>query len=135
MAVTANHMTHCSEKARKASHPGLLVAAWLAAVLVAGCGQGTCHADRQLGSCCDTDSDCDGELTCLTRFPAGLCSRDCEEDHLCPADARCIHIISKSKGDLGHACLRLCGPEYEACRGDYSCAGTSDPEVKICFPG
>ena len=137
MAITANHMTQFLEKARLASQFRLW-AVWLlvtlGAVPAAGCGTPVCQADRQLGSCCESDGDCDGELVCLTRFPAGLCTRDCELDHLCPAGSRCIHIVSQSKGDLGRACLKLCGPQFEACRADYRCAGTSEPEVKVCFP-
>ena len=135
MADKAQHMTQSLEKARNV-WPTWLLAAWLAAALLApGCGQGTCQADRQLGSCCDTDADCEGELICLDRFPGGLCSFDCGEDPFCPIGSRCIHIISQSKGDLGRACLKLCGPDYESCRSDYACTNTSEPDVKVCFPG
>jgi len=135
MAITADHMTQLLEKARNACRPRLW-AIWLAGLLgMAGCGHPPCQVDGKLGSCCAADEDCEGELTCLTRLPGGLCSRDCELDHLCPSEARCIHIVSKSKGDLGRACLKLCGSDLPACRPDYGCVKTSEPGVKVCFPG
>jgi hypothetical protein len=93
-----------------------------------------CQVDSELGSCCQTEADCNADLACLDQFPGGLCSLNCAEDHLCPAGGRCIHIVSQSRGDLGRACLRLCGDGLPACRPDYSCAQTSDPQVRICFP-
>ncbi len=112
-------------------------AVWLAAVWLAtaGCGEQRCVPDGTFGSCCASDVDCPAELECLQQFPGGLCSRDCAADPFCPTAGRCVHIISKSRGDLGHACLLRCGPAYPACRPDYSCTATSDPELKVCFPG
>lgn len=132
-------MTQMVEKASNCSrgrwNKGISYALFLALCgLCAACASGECQIDSKLGSCCDSQTDCDEGLTCLQNFPGGLCSLDCEQTP-CPEGARCIHIISESKGDLGRACLALCGGDRPACRGDYSCSKTSDPDVKVCFPG
>ncbi len=93
-----------------------------------------CTPDSELGSCCQSSSDCAHDLVCLEQFPEGLCSRDCALDHLCPEGGTCIHVISQSQGDMARACLKICGDGFDPCREGYSCTKTSDPDINICFP-
>ena len=106
------------------------------AIGLTGCGEPTCvDSTGELGSCCQADEiSCAEGLECFGEFPAGLCSRACD-DQACPTEAYCVTIQSQSQGDLGKLCLPLCGDEFQiTCREGYACRQTSLPQIQVCFP-
>ncbi len=69
----------------------------------------------EIGSSCTRDSDCSGDLTCLTNFVFGYCSRACSSHNDCGSDGRCIN----QGGDVMR-CMRACQNNSQ-CRFSYAC--------------
>ncbi|MBW1811566.1 MAG: hypothetical protein JRJ87_25490 [Deltaproteobacteria bacterium] len=112
-----------------------LIAGLLAFIGMPACGQPECRdSDGLVGSCCSDEIQCGSELVCFLEFPAGICSRDCEADRICPSGSSCVLIQSKSKGILGRFCLKDCGEDVSSCRDGYGCLQTSVPYIQVCFP-
>jgi len=109
---------------------------FLVLLLSWGCGaERECrHPDGELGSCCNSDADCSGQLQCLQQFPGGMCSLTCEEAGSCPPAAACIRVESQSQGSLGRVCLPRCGDGYPSCPEGLSCTTTSVAGLEVCFP-
>lgn len=103
---------------------------WLA---VAGCGgQTTCYPTGSLGSCCRSDDDCT-DLICLEDFPGGYCSRDCSQDHTCPAGGHCLAF--EASGGTRTLCLVGCASGQPPCRDGYTCRLVTDIDTPVCVPG
>jgi hypothetical protein len=122
-----------------------LLSAWsaaLASLLVFGCenwpgvskdsgfaGVGTRVADTSgaIGSSCGTSVRCNTGLTCVTRAPDGLCTKNCMSDADCGGGS--CQLVSAWGGLI---CLKTCVSD-QMCREGYSCvsAGTAN----VCAQG
>src|SRR5690606_21291797 len=81
----------------------------------------------QVGSSCVTNLNCNDDLTCLTNFLAGYCSRPCTADADCGEEAACA--------DLGGGvlrCLDRCNDDAQ-CRFGYGCQ-TVGEAAGVCYP-
>lgn len=95
--------------------------------------------DCGVGTGCDGDDDCDGELSCVTNgFPGGYCTlRDCATNDDCPGENVCGMVEGAA------VCLRPCGRDSDCsfCRDGVEkgrCAEdvelASGESASVCVP-
>jgi serine protease len=73
-----------------------------------------------VGSACTTNSDCPDGGRCVTSYPGGYCTRDCNTVS-CPAGSKCYTVDSTSGAKV---CIQSCtGPDQgqSNCRASYVC--------------
>lgn len=73
-------------------------------------------AAGSIGASCARDTDCSGDLTCLTSFVFGYCTRSCSSDAQCGGDS-CEDI-----GGGQMRCMASCTNNSQ-CRFGYDCLG------------
>jgi serine protease len=73
-----------------------------------------------VGSACSSDTDCLDGGRCVTSYPGGYCTRDCDTQS-CPSGSKC-YIVDSSTG--AKACIATCtnpGLGQSNCRTSYVC--------------
>ena len=73
-----------------------------------------------VGSACGTDTDCPDGGRCVTAYPGGYCTRDCQSQ-ACPSGSKC-YTVDAASGTK--ACIATCtGPSQgqSTCRSSYVC--------------
>jgi serine protease len=73
-----------------------------------------------VGSPCATNADCPDGGWCITSYPGGYCTRDCNAE-ACPAGSKCYEV-NPDTGDK--VCFQSCsGPDQgqSTCRSSYVC--------------
>lgn len=94
---------------------------------------GSCsNLDETVGGTCQSDADCDDR--CLTNFPGGFCTLDCNSDNDCVDGSFCADVA-------GGVCLIACDNNFE-CQdllgGGYFCEtkdSLSGGRVQVCTDG
>ncbi len=92
----------------------------LAALFALGACEKGAEVTTGLGKACDSAAACEGEMICLTDFPEGYCSNDCDSDADCDMGT-CIL----------DTCLASCGDDGD-CRDGYSCV--HGDQGRACAP-
>jgi serine protease len=73
-----------------------------------------------VGSACASDTDCPDGGRCVTGYPGGYCTRDCNTQ-ACPSGSKC-YVVDSSTG--ARACIATCpgvGLGQSTCRSSYVC--------------
>ncbi|WP_224243083.1 S8 family peptidase [Hyalangium gracile] len=73
-----------------------------------------------VGSACGSNADCPDGGRCVTAYPGGYCTRDCDRQ-ACPAGSKC-YIVDSASG--ARACIASCsgpGGGQSTCRSSYVC--------------
>ncbi|MDY7227101.1 S8 family peptidase [Hyalangium rubrum] len=73
-----------------------------------------------VGAACQSNTDCPDGGRCVTSYPGGYCTRDCDTQG-CPAGSKC-YVVGSSSDDK--VCIANCsGPSQgrSTCRADYVC--------------
>ena len=94
---------------------------------------------RGVGATCTSDegalTECSDILAfapsagCITNYPGGYCSRDCEDDSVCGGDGTCVVLGCGADGQTPcSVCLKNCVADSQ-CRDDYLCI------LNTCVPG
>ncbi|MDP7040379.1 MAG: hypothetical protein QGI45_14575 [Myxococcota bacterium] len=123
----------------------------LSLLCILACQDGSGEAsDGVTGDACQSDAECNGNLSCVTQAPAGYCTSACQPcasdcstencvegcipigDVLCPEGGRCI-VVDLGNGIELAQCLSTCS-ESSPCREEYSCQGVPDSELSVCLP-
>jgi hypothetical protein len=115
---------------------------WTAIViLILGCDLGSpwpdqecTQTDGQLGDCCHSDQDCQDPWICVTEFPGGICSHDCEPNPSCTDISHCVRIKVEGVGHVGALCLLDCLMDDPQCRPGYRCWQVGETSINVCFP-
>ncbi len=99
------------------------------------CVPGNCG----LGAACETDADCDGDLTCLSDFSGGYCGVEgCAADADCPENSACVehsngtnYCFAICKSDVDCSFCRFDGAA-ESCTADVTFVEPGD--LSVCPP-
>jgi len=73
-----------------------------------------------VGSACTSNTDCPDGGRCVTGYPGGYCTRDCNTQ-ACPSGSKC-YVVDSSTGS--RACIATCsgaGLGQSTCRASYVC--------------